>query len=446
MLLSSVQNVENKWPARLDEAKRIVDYAQTFLTNGRTATIDLTAQLQQIQRYWLDACTEKCEATTDDCSIAELLFWAYCLVYCCCEAELRPTLPVELVHPLNVQLGVAASTHKLKFMHSYPLSVVECPGQSVFWTTLIGWIAQHCALGSKALKETVSALPDFTRAQLSSDIVSSWEHLQIDVKTDADRVKREDVANYGYLFKMDKMDAVGRILPMACRTAAQIETERMLLNCFPIRQLRMKQHCTLKMQQWLVFLSRYEPDDSFGTLFREFVLELHLPLGARMRPKRRPATASNNDTAETLIEQELGIDLTQELLDQLLDVNYLALASDPDHRFHSCYLLCRFGHHFKQRLRRDFLKHFYIAPTQLLWQKQRFFRKLAYFSIKPSPLITRLGGHFYLYDKELLYKCADAYDVLLTWLWLSKTGHNNCTEFQDRLSIIEEPFQTEIEA
>ncbi len=215
--------------------------------------------------------------------------------------------------------------------------------------------------------------------------------------------KRDDLVNRGYTFRSSIEELTRHFLPLITRCAAQLETERLLLNRFPIQhKLRFHPRCRQQIQAWLVRVSAIEADEKFGVEFREFVLEHHLPHGARTRCRRKAATASNNEPAQTVLHQELGVDLTQEILVGLNDLRYPMLASDDTHPVHGCYLLTRFSHDFFHRLRLHWLSQFYIEPTRLLGQSHRFDdNHSGFMRIARTPLITRLGGRFYIHDRSV---------------------------------------------
>lgn len=176
--------------------------------------------------------------------------------------------------------------------------------------------------------------------------------------------------------------------------------------------------------------AQIEADEQYTIEFKNFAIEHSLPHGSRTKTRRKLATASNDDAPQKLLVDELGVDLAQEIIEHIVKVNYDLLPNEPTHPLHDLYVLTRIGHYMSLKLRIKWLKEFYLPPTRLLFEHERFFEEKPkdFFSFKRSPLMTRLGGRYYVHDDKRLYLCNDAHQLVLTWLYLLSVKHRSLTQ------------------
>lgn len=136
-------------------------------------------------------------------------------------------------------------------------------------------------------------------------------------------------------------------------------------------------------------------------------------------------TQSNDDFPETLMNIELGVDITQELMlhwDCIEEKELVKTPSSPDYQV---LMLAYFAFYFSHKIHIPWIKKCYVSPTQLIMQQDRFYQQYGSFGVVPrSPIVTIINNQFYVHDMNYWYKCNSSTHAILTWMYLIAENHN----------------------
>jgi len=415
-----------------------IEHAEDFLREGSIESMNMSSIYNKIHETWLKTLKEQNEALYDDSSLPESLFLGLCTIKCVKTPQLQEKQSIDDLYNILINLVNEYSQHKVNFMKSYNIEGFH--NNSSEWSVLIPYLIEYFNYGTLPIemyfKNDKKMILFDDKINLKPEVYEKWKKLQLTIKkeSEADDLKRrDDVINRGYMYRSYVEECCRHFIPISCRIAGQIEIERLLLMKYPLihEQIEFHPNCKQRLHQLLSDISRIEPDEKFNNDFREFILEHNLPLGCRTRSKRKLATASNKYTAQTLLIQELGVDIAQDLVVEINNIRFDLICSDLQNPFFYYYILCRFNHWFFHKVRMNWLEQFYILPTNLIYESFKFDKLNAdssgLFKLKRSPLITRLGGQFMIHDQTNFYYCQDTFQLILTWFWLLKCNHDSKT-------------------
>ena len=130
----------------------------------------------------------------------------------------------------------------------------KCHERTNEWTQILPFLVLHFVNGSTAIMlDLIKSKHAVSEAELSPDLLAQWESLQLTVNTPEDLVKRNDLVNRGYIFRSSIEELCKHIIPVACRSATQLEVERRLMHSAP---LMFHPNARQKLHQWICQISQ----------------------------------------------------------------------------------------------------------------------------------------------------------------------------------------------
>lgn len=289
----------------------------------------------------------------------------------------------------------------------------------------------------------------YTREDAERDRRKRLERKE-EIDDDGDANDDDDIPppSRGWLWRSGIDDIVHNFIPLSSRLFHQLALQSYLIS--PQHSTTMLAHTVTPVQYASVstWLQEQAAHDYVGTEFtpqyRNLLMEMRLPTGAREHLLRSASTVNDATGAQRVLENELGSDMAHLLNRRVKQTDYKEVAANEKHEFHDVFVLCMFFYCVKQTVSHiDLLRQSFAYPAKL-----ESFSRQSRFGHTRRPIMTYILGKWRIHnwkkeggeegdenDKWIAewYVCANTTEMIFQWLYLMETQFEATTDQRDKL-------------
>lgn len=299
-------------------------------------------------------------------------------------------------------------------------------------------------LKKEELEKLLDSTKLYTIRQLelheSKEVQEEYKKCTSDEEKEALRVKvfaeldKEDV-NKGSLY-WNTCDAYLDSFTRLCsRTFHYIDIHSSMLRRFPRHKIEVSYHI-LARKRFTEFIEvRSSYDMGSITSFRDFGLEMLLPLGSRVERYRKQSTMYNPAGAMDILQDEIGVYSAASLM-ELAETPITDIVKDPSHLFYAALVATIFDIMFATKCKQKFIEQYLVFPTELHSTKSqaKLFRD-QYQGKQTRPVVAMIFNKWCVLIHKHRVECDDIIDAILKWMTLVRDEFGGKLEGHEVMTI-----------
>jgi hypothetical protein len=219
--------------------------------------------------------------------------------------------------------------------------------------------------------------------------------------------------NEGSYWHSDKTTVVRSFVSTAARILCNYWLEKRIFDSYRIcaNPPHYSQRAKDNFVAWFQKKCKNNYNDDSSKQYRDMVAEYWCPVGTHKEAKRYLSTKHDLHAPLTLLEQQLGVDSSNSLLN-MARTKTSEVCKDPAHEVYEFLLLSVFCHQMQHRVKTLFVEDYMIRPGRLSeWYKR--LECLKTWGQARRPLLLRILRSWMIHDGKEWILCTDLTDALM---------------------------------
>ncbi len=229
----------------------------------------------------------------------------------------------------------------------------------------------------------------------------------------------EDEETMGLLWRNDAGELVKNYVRFSSRFSQKVIFDNSWIDRWMVVEgdgLRFKRAVELGLFQWVRMKCKTEQPEDLTEMFRNIASESFWPIGAEKNKFRLRETRNDKETSQTLLQNEIGVDLAQMLHEDSL-VRPDVTASDPQGLYWDSLLLVLIHFVLRQTVRVEWINEYVLIHPHSHDSQRRLIRPDHYNQLDKCPVIVRLQRKWWVFHKQKLHPTKSLADAVLQWVY-----------------------------
>ncbi len=411
---------------------------------GRTTPMAPTSRLKLEQDWMLHFNNLNIQLLGGDLSPSDIVFEAICWSMWCEEPPIAASFTIQWLAETNAEMVVWSCQHTEQ-------SRVAWPTDEEFASLrkrISGVVVQAMLLGDRSVLTNDLLTEKIQFKTLSMDLSKAYQERKLPgvllsrkavdlAKRKAEAIKElmargEDTSKVdqevvdieageeyaGALWRNHAGDLVHNYVQFASRFTYKILFDNTMAARFKAPEgsvpMRFKRPVELGVCEWLRNKCRMEQPSELTEMFRVLAGESFWPLGSDTAKYRLRETKDDAVTSQTLLQNEIGIDLTQMLFDDGL-VKPSVVASDTKSPYWDWMLLTMVHFALVQSVRVKWLDEYVILHPHTHASHRRMLKSQRFGQLNQCPVLVRLQRKWWVFQKQKLLPTTGTVNAFVTW-------------------------------
>lgn len=401
----------------MEEFQKRIGICQNHLSQTKRQCFDVKGWEEEVYNLWLKEFHHPdftiCEKNT---SKSDILFVLLCYIRCCKNPDLLHLSNANTLPDLTTQLRILCCKHTLETLKYYPThEELQC-----LWDQCASYIVNGDS-GSQCITPTDEILLQKVKSlHLEAPIPKNETEKEKETRLEMKKRRQEEgtINHLGLLWNTNTCNMF-HFITLTSRVFYYFELQKHIFEKYRLLhypEIKYKTYHKLAFLKWIEECDQYNDEEFWISNFRRLSYEYIMPIGAMDHNKRTIKTLDDIILAQNAIEEQLGIDTTLAIIEQMKIKIY---DIDEDHLTYEMKLLQTIEKYFFTDFLYDFISQHILISNRLSQYHFIIDKVIEDYQPPRRPMIINLFGKWFIHsllDKEIGWlECEDFIDAFLKW-------------------------------